>query len=74
MADYLAAVDGGGASLAILRRYDVTLVWQPRGAPLAALLQRTPTWSCVFATPENVLYAPRASAGSWHSSRASCPT
>jgi len=74
MADYLAAVDGGGASLAILRRYDVTLVWQPRGAPLAALLQRTPTWTCVFATPENVLYAPRASAGSWHSSRASCPT
>lgn len=74
MSAYLQAVDGGSASLATLRHYDVTLVWQPRGAPLAALLQRTPGWSCVFATSENVLYAPRGSAAAWHSSRKSCPS
>jgi hypothetical protein len=74
LSDYLTAVAGGGGSLAVLRRYRVSLVWQPRGAPLTTLLLRTHGWRCVFATSSNVLMATSATAPDWHSSRADCPS
>ncbi len=74
MSEYLTAVGGGQGSLAVLREHHVTLVWQPRAAPLTVLLLSTPGWRCVFATSSNVLLAPAAAASSWHASRADCPS
>lgn len=72
LADYLTAESAGAGSLGILRSFAVTLVWQPRDAPLANLLRQTRGWSCVFATSSNELFAPSSSAHRWDSTRSGC--
>ena len=62
---YLTVVSAASGTLAILRRYQVSLVWQGRGTPLANLLGSSSEWTRVYSGSGSVLYAPRAEAGAW---------
>jgi hypothetical protein len=73
LTEYLDVADGASGSIGILRRNGVNLVWQPRGAPLVPVLERSGGWKCVFATSSNLLFAPTGSASKWHAATSLCP-
>ncbi|MGH7642596.1 MAG: hypothetical protein ACRENX_06220 [Candidatus Dormibacteria bacterium] len=70
---YLTVTGAAPGTMAILRHYRVSLVWQGRSDPLTALLQKQPGWTCVFADKQSVLYASPGHSGGWTASRADCP-
>ncbi|MGH7758291.1 MAG: hypothetical protein ACREN7_03155, partial [Candidatus Dormibacteria bacterium] len=74
LSQYLTATKALPGTMAILRHYRVTLVWQGRGQPLARLLARQKGWTCVFADSKNILYASPGQAPLWHASRSACPS
>jgi len=73
LTQYLTAVSAASGTMAILRHYQVSLVWQGRAAPLTLLLQKQSGWTCVFADKQSVLYASPGHAGAWSASRSDCP-
>ncbi|MGC2191867.1 MAG: hypothetical protein WA751_06005 [Candidatus Dormiibacterota bacterium] len=74
LTQYLTVVSASSGTMAILRHYRVSLVWQGRTAPLTQLLQRQSGWTCVYANKQNVLYASPGHASGWSASRAECPS
>lgn len=76
LAGYLTAVAGGPGVPRLLARTRTTLVWQPRGSPLAWRLAADPGWTCIFADRRDVVFASRSTVAGWHtpaSARAACP-
>ena len=73
LTQYLTVDSAAPGTMAILRHYGVSLVWQGRTAALTRLLQTKRGWTCVFANRLNVLYASPGRASAWTSSRADCP-
>lgn len=74
LTQFLTASSAAPGTMSILRRYQVSLVWQGRSEPLTLLLQKEPGWTCVFANKHSVLYASPGHAAGWHASRADCPS
>jgi hypothetical protein len=74
LTQYLTLVSAGTGTMSILRRYQVSLVWQGTTAPLTRLLETQAGWTCVYGNRHNVLYASPGHAGGWHTSRAGCPS
>ncbi|MGH7705540.1 MAG: hypothetical protein ACRENY_06685, partial [Candidatus Dormibacteria bacterium] len=74
ISQYLAAVAADPGTMATLRKYQVSLVWQGRESPLSRLLEQQRGWTCVFASKRNLLFASPGHAGGWHASRAGCPS
>ncbi len=73
LSQYLTVVGADPGTMAILDHYHVSLVWQGRSDPLSLLLRRQPSWTCVFADKQNVLYASPGHASAWTAPRADCP-
>jgi hypothetical protein len=73
LTQFLTASSAAPGAMSILRRYQVSLVWQGRSEPLTLLLQKEPGWTCVFANKHSVLYASPGHASRWHAPRAECP-
>jgi hypothetical protein len=74
LTQYLTVVSAEPGTMAILRHYQVSLVWQGRGDPLPRLLRVQPGWTCVYANRHSVLYASPGHAAAWTASRADCPS
>ncbi len=74
ISQYLAAVAADPGTMATLRKYQVSLVWQGRESSLSRLLEQQRGWTCVFASKRNLLFASPGHAGGWHASRAGCPS
>jgi hypothetical protein len=69
----LDAVAARPDALTILDTEGVQTVWQTKGDPLPALLQRTPGWTCVLGSEGQVVYTRSTLAGAWHADRSGCP-
>lgn len=65
LGQYLTVVSAAPGTMAILRHYRVSLVWEGRGTPLADLLRGSSGWTKVYSNSQSVLYATKATAGAW---------